>query len=1067
MGTVVDASGAAIPNARLLVKSMETGITRTTVTNQTGEYLVSNLSLGTYNVEVGAEGFKRAVYAPVTITVKARVRVDATLQVGEVTETLEVSGAAPLIKTDTAEVGGVINRQTLNDVPVFGRHFLSLAALVPGTTSGPRAVNRQRDFSSQSITVGGASAEANNFIIDGISDNMEFSGATGVVPAIDAIQEFAIQTSQYSAEFGRSGGGVVNVAIRSGTNELHGFAYDYLRNDKLDARTFDFTGTNPAKTPVRRNIFGGGLGGPMIKNRLFFFGNYEGTRYPSSSTSTVAVPTALEKSGDFSKSSYIVYDPATAGTTTGATRTAFAGNVIPSSRISSIGPKLLGYYPNPNYTDASTTNNYITSVRNSDNLDAFTIKTDYSASSKDIFMARYSQQRGGRKRSNWMPNDVIGAEASLNATNTGMTYTRIISPTMVNEARIGYNYLRFGNEVLQHDYVLDEFDIPGLPITEATKGYPALSLRKYASASISRPISSVPTPFVLVEHSWQYMDNLSWHKGNHAIKIGGEYGRVANNRHQGQVGGVSMSFQGYYTTGSVGGSLETARTGVPDALLGLAYSYSTTYALDAIRIRSNRSSVFIQDDWRATRRLTLSIGLRWDYFGPYTEEQDRFGNFDYRTGQRVVPSSTRTIVQNVLGFAGGALPSSTWRYGDLSDVVPHANYRDTAPRFGFAYAATKRLVIRGGYGIFYGVTVSNNASNSGTEGSMFFAGYSRCSEIVRPIEITSGFPPSGLAGALSSRTFSAYYTPLDRHDPYTQKYSLNLQYSPSSHIGIELGYSGQRALAFPTLVQGNAALPGSGTLQDRRPYPNVGSFWQFVPVSDSNYNGLEMSFRLKEYHGLAIQSAFTFSKSLGYSQGTDSQSGTDHINNPYDFRWDYGPLSYDFRRRWVSSWTYRIPTPRSLPGYMRHVLGRWDTSGMVTLEGGFPFSVYVSGQIMNNGAGSNRANVLRNPDLPVGERTIKRWFDTDAFSMPANYVWGNQGKGMLRGPGYAVVDFALQKGIPLAERKLLAFRMEATNFFNRVNLGLPSSTLGGSNFGVISSVQGTARNIQLALRLEF
>ena len=286
-------------------------------------------------------------------------------------------------------------------------------------------------------------------------------------------------------------------------------------------------------------------------------------------------------------------------------------------------------------------------------------------------------------------------------------------------------------------------------------------------------------------------------------------------------------------------------------------------------------------------------------------------------------------------------------------------------------------------------------------------------------------------------------------------------------MGIEIGYSGQRALAFPTLVQGNAALPGAGTLQDRRPYPNVGSFWQFVPVSDSNYNGLEMSFRLREYHGLAIQSAFTFSKSLGYSQGTDSQSGTDHINNPYDFRWDYGPLSYDFRRRWVSSWIYRIPTPSRLPSYAKYVLGSWETSGMVTLEGGFPFSVYVSGQIMNNGAGSNRANVLRNPNLPVGERTIKRWFDTDAFSMPANYVWGNQGKGMLRGPGYAVVDFALQKSIPLAERKLLAFRMEATNFFNRVNLGLPSSSLGGSNFGVISSVQGTARNIQLALRLEF
>jgi hypothetical protein len=1068
LGTVADSSGAAIPGAKVTVTSVETGISRSTVANQTGDYVVSNLSLGSYTVAVESQGFKRFAHPAVTITVKARVRVDATLQVGDITQTLEVSGAAPVIKTDTTEVGGVISRDTLHDVPVFSRNFLNLAALVPGTTSGPRLVSRQRDFSEASVTIGGASAEANNFIVDGISDNMEFSGATGVVPALDAIQEFAIQTSQYSAEFGRSGGGVVNVAIKSGTNEFHGFAYDYLRNDKLNARTYDFTGTNPAKTAVRRNQFGAGLGGPVVKNRLFFFGNYEGTRYPSNSVSTSTVPTAIQKTGDFSSASYTVYDPATAtSATTGTARTAFAGNVIPASRFSSITKKLLGYYPDPNYSDVNTTSNYMTTARNRDNLDSFNVKGDYAASSRDSFMARFSQQRGGRERSSWLPDARVGAKASLDGTNTGATYTRVLSPTMVNEVRLGYNYLRFGNEMMNHDNVLGTFNIPGLPVTDATVGFPALAMRSLTSASISRPISSVPTPFLLVEHSWQYMDNLSWHKGNHAIKIGGEYGRIANNRFQGQVGGVSLSFQGYYTTPTVASSLETARTGLADALLGLAYGYSTTYALDAIRIRSNRASAFLQDDWRITRKLTLSLGLRWDYFGPYHEEQDRFGNFDLASGQRVVPSTTKSIVQRMLGYSGDTMPSAYWRYADLADVIPSPVYKDFSPRAGFAYAASKRLVVRGGYGIFYGVVVSNNASNAGTEGSMFFASYSRGSELSTPIDVASGFPSGGLASALASRTFSAYYTPIHRHDPYTQKYNLNLQFSPAGNIGIEAGYSGQRALAFPTLVAGNVPLPAAGTIQDRRPYPNIGSFWQFVPVSDSNYNGLEISFRLRNYHGLAIQSAFTFSKSLGYSQGTDSQSSTDHINNPYNYRWDYGPLSYDFRRRWVSSWVYRIPVAASLPAAARFVLGRWETSGLVTLEGGFPFSVGVSGPVLNNGSGTNRANVTANPNLPVGDRTIARWFNTSAFSLPSNYVWGNQGKGLLRGPGMATVDFALQKGFPIAEHKLVAFRMEATNFFNRVNLGLPTSTLGGTNFGIISSVQGSSRNIQMALRFDF
>jgi hypothetical protein len=1067
LGTITDTTGAVVPRAAVRVTNVGTGIKRLAETDSSGEYVVTNLSLGSYRVVVEAKGFQRLINPPVAITVKARVRVDGVLQVGEVSQEVNVSASASLIRTDTPELGGVVSRQVLQDVPNIGRNFLSLAGLVPGTTNGPPA-SRQRDFSGASVTISGASAEANNFIIDGISDNMEFSGAIGVVPPMDAIQEFAIQTSQYSAEFGRSGGGVVNVAIKSGTNDFHGFAYDYLRNDRLDARPFDFTGTNPRKTPIRRNQFGAGLGGPVIKNRVFFFANYEGLRFPNNTNETVIVPKVAQKAGNFTDSGFIIYDPSTAhvdpANPSRTIRDPFAGNQIPSQRLDAIGVKLLSYYPNPNYTDAnpSVRNNYLATDINRDKLDSFNVKGDYSISSRDTMTSRFSQQFGGRDRSSWMPNNVIGATAMLNGANAGITFTHVFSPTLVNEVRAGYNYLHFGNELLNHDNVLDQFNIPNYNTTPFSRGYPSLSITNISGAGIVRPIASVPTPFFLVEHSYQYMDNMSWQKGSHAIKFGGEIGRVHNNRFQGRPGGGGLTYNATYTTQVVGSAVETARNGVGDALLGLASGFYTNYSVDGIRIHSKRYGGFVQDDWRATRKLTLSFGLRYDYFGPYTEEQNRFTRFDLATGERIMPLSTKPLAESELKIAGGILPSG-WRYDSLDKVVPRANYKNFAPRFGFAYAFNNRLALRGGYGLFYGVTVSNNANNSGTEGNPFYCDFSLASDLNNPIVVRNGFPAGGLYGALSAATFSSYYTPLNRHDPYTQKYSLNVQISTTRQTALEVGYSGQRALGFPTLAYMNVPLPGAGTIQTRRPYPNVGVFTAYLPINDSNYNGLEASFRLKEYHGLAAQSAFTFSKSLGYTTGTDGGL----LADPYNYRYDYGPLNYDYRKRWVSAVIYRVPAMKALPAVPRHILDNWEVSSLLTLQGGYPFTVGVTGQVMNNGISGNRATTLRDPNLPTGDRTRDRWFDTSAFNSPAIYIWGSQGKNILRGPGLSVVDFALQKSIPVREGKRISIRMEATNLFNRVQLGLPSSSLGGTNFGAIRGLQSGPRNIQLAGRFDF
>jgi len=1064
LGNLTDQTGAAMANALVVVTNTGTGVSRETRTNEAGEYVVTNLPLGTYSVTAEAKGFKRAVQAAVPITVKARVRVDMALEVGETTQRIEVSSAAPLVKTDTAEVGGVVSRQVLQDVPVFGRNFLALAALVPGTTNGPPA-SRQRDFSGASVTISGASAEANNFIIDGISNNMEFSGALGVVPAIDAIQEFAIQTSQYSAEFGRSGGGVVNVAIKSGTNDLHGFAYDYLRNDKLDARVFDFTGTNPAKQPLRRNQFGGGLGGPIIRNRVFGFGNYEGIRNPSSNIAQYIMPSAAERRGDFSGSSIIYADPATVRPDPSnalGIRLPHPNNQVPASRLDPMTTRLLSFFPEPNFRDPNPNvrNNYLISERNNDRLNSFNFKGDANLNERNTVTGRISQQRGGRRRSFWMPNDRLGAKASLDGTNTGLTFTRVVRPTLINEVRLGYNYLRFGNEMLNNENIFDEFNIPGWNTVPFAKWFPTFSIRNYTGTSIIRPIASVPTPFFLVEHSWQLMENVSWQRGKHAFKFGGEVDRIANNRFQGRNGGGSLSYDGTYSTPVVGAALEPLRVGMTDALLGQARAFSTNYQFDGVRIRSTRFGAFFQDDYRATSKLTLNLGLRYDFYKPWTEEQDRLANFDLATGQRVLPESTRRIVRDLVGIPNGDLPPATWRYTTLDQIIPRKNWTNFAPRFGFAYNTNRKIVVRGGYGLFYAVTVSNNFNNAGTEGNPFFFDFSLASELDRPIIPRQGFPAGGAVGALAARTFGGYYGPLDRPDPYTQKWSLNVQWNPLPRTAIEVGYTGQRALHASTLAPGNTPPPGPGAVQDRRPYPNIGFWWQFLPINDSNYNGLEITFKQQPVRGFSFQSAFTFSKALAYSTGTD---GT--LSDAYNFRYDYGPANYDFRKRWVSAFIYRLPGPKA-SALARHVLGGWETSGLITLQGGFPYFVGVTGPILNNGAGTNRANLIRNPNLGSGA-TRERWFDTSAFTAPPNFVWGAQGKNTLRAPGLAQVDFAVQKVIPVTESKRFTVRMESQNFFNRVQLGQPTSTLGAPNFGVIRSLQAGPRNIQMVGRFDF
>ncbi|HEX5481483.1 MAG TPA: carboxypeptidase regulatory-like domain-containing protein [Terriglobia bacterium] len=1068
-GTVTDSSGAVMPGAKVTVQSVERGARRSVVTNRVGQYTVTHLDLGSYDVSFEAAGFKRVMHPPVTITVKARVEVDAVLQVGSVSQVIRVKGSIPLLKTGSAEVGNVITRQQLQSLPIISRNFLTVATLAPGTNSGDPG-GRQAALSGAEIVVGGTPAEGNNFIIDGVSDNMDFSGTAVINPPIDAIQEFAVQTSQYSAEFGDAAGGIVNIALKSGTNQLHGFAYDYLQNDALNATPYDFTGAYPPKPPLRRNQFGAGAGLPLIKDKLFLFGDYDGVREPSSSVDQFTVPTAAEKNGDFSQSGFTIYDPSTAhpnpSNPSQIVRDPFSGNMIPTSRIDAVGASLAGYLPNPNFVSPipGVLDNYLTTQTDNDSENRFVIKGDALVSPKDTISAHLANQREVRTLSGWLPNNLQAASGGMNGDNAGLNYTRIVSPTFLNQVRLAYNRMTLPQIMLSNQDILGQFNIPGWV---SNQGYPKVTTKNISKSKVERPVATFPTPFILVENTYQFLDTVNWQKGRHSIKVGGEIDHIREDLTGGSPGGGKFVFDGSYTTQFVGQSVKSPRTGIADQLLGLANSMGTTYNFDAVRIRSYRFDSFIEDDWRVTPRLTLNLGLRYDFFQPYHEEQDRFGNFDLSTGMKLVPETVRKAVKNTLGLLNGDLPAG-WKYVPLNQVIPRDNWKDFGPRLGVTFAVNKHLVLRSGYGIYYDQPDNNTFIAAGGEGNPFNFQLETDAGALNPIVVQNGFPSGGIESVLASNSFNAFYDPIDRPDASAQKYSANIEWVPFINTGIEAGYMGQTTRHFLSgCTGGNQAVqPGPSPLIDRVPYPNVGTLDMMLAGDNSNYNALTVSWTQRETHGLTFYSAFTWSKSMGYDTGAGNP-----VTRPYDLNYDYGPSDYDMAKVWTSALTYGIPRLTSMPSFARAVLGNWELSGVLTFESGLPFTATDSGAILNVGSISgtgNRPNAVGNPNLPSGQQSIARWFNTSAFVDPPSYTWGNAGKNTLRGPGFANVDFAIQKRIPLfSEHRRLVIRMESTNLFNRVQLGYPNADISDSSFGRIQSLRSGPRALQAALRFEF
>jgi hypothetical protein len=1059
LGIITDPLGSVVPGAQVTLIGDDTGLARTIQTNSTGEYVFAALPLGRYSIRVEHPGFKKGVFPGIVITVKARVRADVHLQVGETSESVSVAAEAPLLKSETIEVANLVTRSQLQNLPVLSRHFLNLSILTPNTVRLP--TGRQADLGGDSFALGTAAADQNNFIIEGISNNMEFSGTIGVVPAMDAIQEVSFQTSGYSAEFGKGGGAIVNVAMRSGTNQLHGFAYDYLRNDILNARPYDFTGTNPAKQPLRRNQFGAGVSMPIIRNKLFVFGNYEGLRQPATILSYNRVPLPAERRGDFSQSNFLIYDPLTQrpdpANPSRIVRSQFPGNRIPVDRQNAMMLDLVSRLPDPNFVDPSPNvfNNFLAFQRNNDTLDSYNVKGDWLARANDTLTLRYTQQGINRSRQGFMPDDLNSGRGDLDATNAGVNHTHVFTPRLLNEFRTGYNYLVFGNTLVNDSMFTDKYNIPGANVQP---GFPNFNIRNIARPAPIRALSTLPNPFGIVQHSLQFMDNMTWQAGHHTIKFGGEFSNHRNDTSSLPPGGIEPIFQADYTTPFVGATREAARTGLGDALLGLASQWTTYYYPDATRLRLNRYALFIQDEYRARPNLNLTLGLRYEVNPKWGERDDRLTGFDQNLGKILVPESGRQSLID-LGIPNGDLPS-TFLYVPRDRVIPKTDFMNFGPRLGAAYTIRPRIVLRGGWGIFFGNEQANY--NNNTSGVPFSSRLRFNGSQDTPIRINDGFP-SGSYNAVVRAPFPtiSQMIELDHPDGFINKFNFNVQVQPFARTAVEVGYHGFIATNFPTATRFNHPSPGPGDQQARRPYPEFGEGFGLFYIGDSNYNSLEITVRQQEVHGFSFQSSFTWSKGLGYVP--------DNGIMPERLDYYYGRMTNDYRRRWVTSFLYRIPSLAGRNAWAKPFLAGWQTSGIIQYQGGLPFSI-LSSQNMNDGLNASRADLITTAgpaELSGSERNINRFFNTAAFVNPPNFVFGNSGVNILNGPGIAQWDLALQKLFPVREGMTVQFRGEASNVFNRVNLGQPSSTIGGSAYGAIRSTSTDPRNLQVSLRLQF
>ena len=1032
-GIVYDQNGAAVAGATVTLRSWETDETRTTISADDGSYAITSIPPGDYTLRIERTSF-RASLQSIKLLVNEERREDVTLDIGgpDVTVTnldIEAEG----LKKEAASLGTVIENRHVRELPLDGRNFYELSLLVPGAVPPAQgsAGSARGDFS---FSVNGAREDANNFLLDGVYNIDPKLNTFGVRPSVDAIREFEMLTSTYDASFGRNPGAQINVILNSGSNDVHGSVFGFHRNAALDARNF-FAPAGESKPKYIRNQFGGAIGGPIVRNRTFFFADYEGTRSREGITRITNVPTAAERQGDFTQSLFGV-------PTNPFTGQPFDGGVIPSFFINPVGRAIAALYPLPNRNVPFQ--NFVSSPTQRDDNDSFDARVDHRINDKADLTFRYSF--GDRD----LFEPFTGAAFSLvpgfgdtvkRRSQNGMgALTLVLTPNLVNETRVAFS--RVAASVTQEASVLNsEVGLPAISARERDLGLSFITVTGFSPLG-----DEGNNPQKSVTNVYQVLDNASYIHGDHIIKFGLDFRFSQQNAFRDVESRGRLQFSPFLTL---------TNNALGDLLLGFPLLTSVARVDNPQQIRTESYNFFINDSFRVSPRLTLIGGLRYEYNSPPVDKDDRANVYDV---------ATRSLVQ--VGTNG--VPRSGFE----------ADKNNFAPRVGFAWTIgdDQRTVLRGGYGVYY-----DQSALAPAEALYFNSPF---------FDNNIFFPLQGLPLTLNDPFPSFFPFPLpdsalaiqrDLRTGYMQHWNLNVQRQLGERGVIELAYVGSKGTKLLTARDINQPQPSvlpPGLPFVPRPDPRFDDIDLLESRANSNYNALQARFQQRLARGFTALASYTWSKSIDDASNFFSSAGDPNFpQNSFDAAAERGRSNFDVRHRLSVSYTYALPFGRGRQyldddNWGSVLLSGWETAGIITLQSGRPFTVALLSEIDNSGTGrsilgfgaNDRPNLVGNPEL--SNPTTGQWFNTSAFAFPAQGTFGNAGRNILDGPGFQNVNVSLLKNTALSERINLQFRAEAFNLLNHPNFNLPDNFLGSPTFGRITSARDP-RHIQFGLKLLF
>jgi len=1051
-GTVTDSSGAAVPSAQVTVTNTGTGFTRTVQTGAQGEYHLEFLPIGNYNVEVSANGFKKVVRSGIVLQADQPARVDTQLQLGQVTETIEVTSEVPLVNTSNPEIGRTIETQEMVNLPIVNRNPYTLLDLVPGVQRNDNSIvlgyPEQRTLINGGVDAGAGSV---NYYLDGGINMTGLRNTGNILPNPDAIQEFRVQTNNYAADYGRFQNGIVNTITKSGTNNFHGSLFEFVRNNIFNANDWGNTAATP---PLHRNQFGGTIGGPIIRNKTFFFGSYAGLRQITNTFLNGAiVPSALERTGDFSQSSGM--KPVIPGTQTSSASNPNGGTRYANDQLTDLDPVAMNiinkYVPLPNLAN----NKWQGVIPNPYNTDEFLAKVDHDLNDTQRLTFSYFETSGENKvraGSGTVPWSI--QQFSWRQHNANVSDTWSLNPNMVNQVWIGYTRNYGGRLNLPQTSLTD---LGSAAIIEGSPSLPQISISGFfnLTQAIAGPVAGT--------NYYSLRDVFSLTHGRHAFRFGGELSldkdiqaTLLNNY------GV-FGFNGTATLpGSKGAKCPSCA--LADFELGIPNSATQDAPVNAYT-NSWNSALFLQDDFRVTPRLTLNLGVRWDVQTPPTDPQDKESTFVPGVQSKVRPDAPVGLL-----FPGDP--------GITRGIVP-IRWNHVSPRVGFALDpfGTGRTSIRAGAGVFYG-SVSGNEWNTTSNfepfavrltlnpnlkgtGSTLSNPYRNMTTV--PFPYTGSFLPQG--NVFGPATNFAW--------PYTYQFNFSVQQQVTQKLSFQIAYVGSLShnlpfatdLNYPT--QNATSSTAAANVQSRRPDKDFGPILALRSNQTASYNGLQISAQHRMSHHLTFNGWYAWSKSFDSVQidNNTAQGGVQDVNN---MAADRARADIDMRHQAVISLTFQPDYYTGGNGLIRNIVNGWSISPIARLQSGTPFTISNGADANLDGTNNDRAQLIGDPR--ISNPTAAEWFNIAAFAknnpVTGQPVDGSSPRNFLSGPGYKSVDLAIFRNFRIKERAKLEFRAEASNALNIVNLNNPSATVGTASFGTITGA-GSMRQLQLGLRLTY